>query len=108
MAYIFKYSIRTGTPAAALAGQVPEETKRRVNQVCLVCWRRTPGVEISCSYAPVQEVLVDGPGQEGLRFMGRTGGNRTVHFDGSPRLTGELVPVRIDRATTSALYGTVT
>ena len=55
----------------------------------------------------VQEVLVEGPDKKGLRYMGRTGGNRTVHFDGSPRLIGELAPVRIDRATTSALYGTL-
>ncbi|MEO7796098.1 MAG: tRNA (N6-isopentenyl adenosine(37)-C2)-methylthiotransferase MiaB, partial [Opitutaceae bacterium] len=35
MAYVFKYSIRTGTPAATLADQVPEEVKEARNQVLL-------------------------------------------------------------------------
>src|SRR5260221_14447210 len=35
MAYIFKYSIRTGTPAATMAGQVPEEVKEQRNQILL-------------------------------------------------------------------------
>ena len=108
MAYIFKYSIRTGTPAAALAGQVPEETKEARNQVLLGLLEKNSRRRNQLLVRTVQEVLVEGPDKKGLRFMGRTGGNRTVHFDGSPRLTGELVPVRIDRATTSALYGTVT
>jgi tRNA-2-methylthio-N6-dimethylallyladenosine synthase len=53
----------------------------------------------------VQEVLVEGPDKKGLRYMGRTRGNRTVHFGAAERLIGELVPVHIARATTSALYG---
>jgi tRNA-2-methylthio-N6-dimethylallyladenosine synthase len=37
--------------------------------------------------------------------MGRTRGNRTVHFEAAAHLVGRLMPVRIERATTSALYG---
>lgn len=37
--------------------------------------------------------------------MGRTRGNRIVHFDGSERLIGQLVPVRITQVTVSVLYG---
>src|SRR5208283_777292 len=108
MAYIFKYSVRTGTPAAALAGQVPEEIKEVRNQILLRLLEKNSRRRNQLLVGTVQEVLVEGPDKKGLRWMGRTGGNRTVHFDGSPRLAGELVPVRIDRATTSALYGTVT
>ena len=36
---------------------------------------------------------------------GRTRGNRIVHFAGHERLVGELVPVKIDRASTAVLYG---
>ena len=35
MAYIFKYSIRTGTPAAEMSGQVPEDVKEQRNQILL-------------------------------------------------------------------------
>ena len=107
MAYIFKYSIRTGTPAATMPGQVPEETKEARNQVLLRLLEKNSRRRNQLLVGTVQEVLVEGPDKKGLRFMGRTGGNRTVHFDGSPRLTGQLASVRIDRATTSALYGTV-
>ena len=67
-----------------------EKNSRRRNQALL-------GTE--------QEVLVEGPDQKGLRYMGRTRGNRVVHFAGTERLIGRLVPVRIERATTSVLYG---
>ena len=53
----------------------------------------------------VQEVLVEGPDKKGRRYMGRTRGNRIVHFDGSERLIGQLVPVRITQVTVSVLYG---
>jgi tRNA-2-methylthio-N6-dimethylallyladenosine synthase len=39
--------------------------------------------------------------------MGRTRGNRIVHFEANPRLIGELVPVKIERASTAVLYGSL-
>jgi len=53
----------------------------------------------------VQEVLVEGPDKTGLRFTGRTRGNRVAVFDAAPRLAGSLVPVEITRASVSTLYG---
>src|SRR5471030_489650 len=35
MAYVFKYSIRTGTPAATMSGQVAEDVKEERNQILL-------------------------------------------------------------------------
>jgi tRNA-2-methylthio-N6-dimethylallyladenosine synthase len=55
----------------------------------------------------VQEVLVEGPDRTGLRFMGRTRGNRTAVFEAAPRLVGTLVPVEITRASVSTLYGSL-
>ena len=54
-----------------------------------------------------QEVLVEGPDKKGLRYTGRTRGNRIVHFDANERLVGELVPVKIERFTTAVLYGSL-
>ena len=105
MAYIFKYSIRSGTPAAGLPGQVPEEIKEERNQSLLALLERNSWRRNQALVGSTQEVLVEGPDKKGLRFAGRTRGNRTVHFECSPRLIGRLVPVRIDRVTTSALYG---
>jgi tRNA-2-methylthio-N6-dimethylallyladenosine synthase len=55
----------------------------------------------------VQEVLVEGPSKRRDRYTGRTRGNRVVHFDAADRLVGSLVPVKIERATNSSLYGEV-
>jgi tRNA-2-methylthio-N6-dimethylallyladenosine synthase len=107
MAYIFKYSVRSGTPAAAMDGQVPEEAKEARNQALLGLLEENSRRRNQTLVGTVQEVLVEGPDKKGLRYMGRTRGNRTVHFEGGPRLIGELAPVRIDRATTSVLYGTL-
>ncbi|MDE3084985.1 MAG: TRAM domain-containing protein, partial [Verrucomicrobiota bacterium] len=53
----------------------------------------------------VEEVLVEGRDKTGRRFTGRTRGNRVAIFDADERLIGQLVPLRIERATVSTLYG---
>ncbi len=105
MAYIFKYSIRSGTPAAALGDQIPEETKEKRNQELLAMLQRNSLRRNELLLGTVEEVLVEGPDKTGLKFTGRTRGNRVCIFDGEPRLTGQLVPLRIDRASVSTLYG---
>jgi len=105
MAYIFKYSVRTGTPASEMPGQVPEVVKEARNQSLLGLLEKNSRRRNQALVGSVQEVLVEGPDKKGLRQMGRTRGNRTVHFEAAAHLVGRLMPVRIERATTSALYG---
>ncbi|TVR48765.1 MAG: tRNA (N6-isopentenyl adenosine(37)-C2)-methylthiotransferase MiaB [Puniceicoccaceae bacterium] len=105
MAYIFKYSIRTGTPAATLPDQVPQEVKEARNQELLALLEAQSLRRNQALVGTVQEILVEGPGRRPERFTGRNRGNRVVHFPGSDRLIGRLVPVRIERATVSSLYG---
>jgi tRNA-2-methylthio-N6-dimethylallyladenosine synthase len=105
MAYVFKYSIRTGTPAAELGDQIPEEVKEARNQTLLDLLAANSRRRNDALLGTVQEVLVEGPDKKGRRYMGRTRGNRIVHFDGSERLIGQLVPVRITQVTVSVLYG---
>ena len=50
---------------------------------------------------------MEGRDKKGLRYIGRTRGNRVVHFEANDRLIGELVMVKIERATTAVLYGTL-
>jgi tRNA-2-methylthio-N6-dimethylallyladenosine synthase len=107
MAYVFKYSIRSGTPAADMPGQVPEETKEARNQVLLRLLERNSLRRNQALVGTVQEVLIEGPDRKGLRFMGRTSGNRTVHFACGADRIGALAPVRIERATSSVLYGSL-
>ena len=105
MAYVFKYSIRTGTPAAAMGDQVPEETKERRNQILLDILQKNSLRRTAAMVGTVEEVLVEGRDKSGERFTGRTRGNRVCVFDADPRLIGQLVPLRIERATVSTLYG---
>ena len=105
MAYIFKYSTRTGTPAATAPDQVPEETKEKRNRILLDVLRENSLRRTQSILGTIQEVLVDGPDKTGKRFTGRTRGNRVTIFDASPRLVGSLVPLRVTRASVSTLYG---
>jgi len=105
MAYIFKYSIRTGTPAATMEGQVSEEAKEARNQALLEVLRQNSERRNATLVGTVEEVLVEGPDKTGRRFTGRTRGNRVCIFDADPRLIGTLVPLQITRASVSTLYG---
>jgi tRNA-2-methylthio-N6-dimethylallyladenosine synthase len=105
MAYVFKYSIRTGTPAATMTEQVPEEVKERRNQILLDILQKNSLRRTATLIGTTEEVLVEGRDKSGERFTGRTRGNRVCVFDAEPRLVGELVPLRIERASVSTLYG---
>ena len=105
MSYIFKYSIRSDTVAAEMGDQVPTEEKERRNQVLLEIlserslWRNEQLV------GKTEEVLVEGPAKKGGRFTGKTRGYRNALFDGDERLIGQLVQLKINRATASSIYG---
>ncbi|WP_221031681.1 tRNA (N6-isopentenyl adenosine(37)-C2)-methylthiotransferase MiaB [Actomonas aquatica] len=105
MAYIFKYSIRTGTVAEELEDQLPDEVKERRNQELLDVLRENSLRRNQSLVGSTQAVLIEGPDKTGEHFTGRTPGNRVVIVDADPRLVGEVVQVKIHRATISTLYG---
>jgi tRNA-2-methylthio-N6-dimethylallyladenosine synthase len=105
MAYVFKYSIRTGTSAANHAGHVPDDVKEHRNQVLLDILRRNSLRRNESLIGTVQEVLIEGRDKTGRRHTGRTRGNRVAIFDAQPCCVGQLAPLRIERATASTLYG---
>ena len=105
MAYVFKYSIRTGTPAAGLGDQIPDTVKEARNQALLEILKANSLRRSALLVGTVEEVLVEGPDKTGTRFTGRTRGNRVCIFDANPRLIGTLVPLKIERASVSTLYG---
>lgn len=106
MAYIFKYSIRSGTPAATMPDQVPQEIKEKRNQALLDILEKHSLTRNQSLLGTVQEILVEAPAKRGENlYMGRNPGNRKVIFTASERLVGELVKVRITDATVSSLKG---
>ena len=105
MAYIFKYSIRSGTVAAELEDQITDEVKEARNQALLDVLRVNSKRRNESLVGSVQPVLLEGPDKTGQHFTGRTRGNRVVIVDADPRLVGEIVEVKMTRATISTLYG---
>jgi tRNA-2-methylthio-N6-dimethylallyladenosine synthase len=85
--------------------QVPEEVREERNRVLLEDLKAGSLRRAQALVGTVQEVLVEGPDKTGLRYMGRTRGNRATVFEAAPRLVGSLVPVEITRASVSTLYG---
>jgi tRNA-2-methylthio-N6-dimethylallyladenosine synthase len=107
MAYVFRYSARSGTPAATMPGQVPPEEKDRRNKALLSLLGAQSLRRNRALLGSVQEVLVEGPDKKGLRLVGRNPGNRVVHFPGDPALAGTLAPVLIERVSASVLVGRI-
>jgi tRNA-2-methylthio-N6-dimethylallyladenosine synthase len=104
-AFTFVFSARQGTEAASLPGQVPEEVKRERIERLIELVQHVARIRNLERIGRVEEVLVEGPSRTDPALLrGRTRRNTTVNFagDGAP---GELVPVRIEGATSTTLRG---
>ena len=81
-AYIFKYSPRPGTPAAAWPDDVPAEEKKRRNAALLAAQQEV-GRKRSCSLIGTrQEILVEEVSErDARRLIGRTSANLIAVFE---------------------------
>jgi len=105
-AYIFKYSQRKDTPAAALEGQLPQEVKEERNARLLNLVNEIAAVHYDKFIGKTTQILVEGPSKKNAsRMSGRTRCNKIVVFDGSDRHRGQLMDVRIQRSGSFTLYG---
>ena len=107
--YIFKYSPRPNTPAAAMKDDVPAAEKMRRNQLLLDDQDvRGQRLNEAC-VGRTLEVLAEGVSlRNDQRWAGRSAGNKVVVFERQPPIvSGDLVPVKITRAGPQVLYGEV-
>jgi len=105
-AYIFKYSPRKDTPAAALDGQLPQAVKEERNEALLNLINEIGARHYEKFVGCRTEILVEGPSKKNpARMMGRTRCNKIVVFDGAERHGGQLMDVRIERVGAFTLYG---
>lgn len=106
-AFVFRYSPRHNTPAADMAGQLPERVKEERNQFLLKVVNRIAQEQNRALVGSVQRVLCEGPSKtNATRLAGRTSHNKIAIFTGDEaRLTGELVDVAITETTGFSLYG---
>lgn len=109
MAYTFIFSKRSGTPAATMAAQVPEEVKR-VRLQALMDVQNEISLELNKAMeGEIYEIIVEGPSRNDENvWFGRTSGNKMILFPKDESLAiGQTVKARVDKAQTWILYGTV-
>jgi tRNA-2-methylthio-N6-dimethylallyladenosine synthase len=105
-AFTFVFSPRQGTEAAGLPDQLPEVVKRDRIERLIELVQRVAHERNAARVGLVDEVLVEGASRTDATLLrGRTRRNTTVNFSGSAA-PGELVPVRIEAATSTTLRGT--
>ncbi len=103
-AFTFIYSPRRGTDAARMDEQIGEDVKRERLERLVEVVQRHAHARNQLLVGTVQEVLVEGPSRTDPAVVrGRTRTNKTVLLQGAE--PGELVPVRIEAATSQTLRG---
>lgn len=106
-AYMFKYSERPGTKAAAsLADDIPDDIKiRRLNEI-IALQNTLSEKSKQADTGKTLEVLIDGLSKRSDCFLaGRTSQNKVVVFPKGSLHTGEYVNVHIERHTSATLLG---
>ena len=106
--YIFKYSKRSGTPAAEFHDNVPEaEKKARFLELEKV--QRAAQEKIHSSYVGRKlSVLAEKQSSRSAEDLsGHSTCHKVVNFRGDSTLEGEIVDVVVTAAKTNSLYGTL-
>ena len=104
--FIFKYSTRPGTRAAALEDDVPWGEKKRRNVALLDIQSAISAEEYAKFVGREVEVLVEGTSKRNPnRLTGRLRTNHIVVFEGPKHLAGKLVSVKVGSSTSLTLVG---
>ena len=95
-AFTFIYSKRTGTPAAAMEDQVPEDVVKERFDRLLARVQQISQEKAAKLTGEVVSVLVEEQnGQDASLVTGRLGNNSVVHFPGDASLIGQILDVRL-------------
>jgi tRNA-2-methylthio-N6-dimethylallyladenosine synthase len=105
-AYIFRYSERRDTPAAAMPDQIPQSVREERHQRLLGLVNEIAGRRYQTFVGRRMQILVEGPSKRNLeRLTGRTRCNKIVVFEGADRHRGQVLDIQITRAGSFTLYG---
>lgn len=96
-AFTFIYSKRTGTPAAAMENQVPEEEVKVNFDKVLKTVQDMAREQVGRFQGQIMDALVEevNEQEEGL-VTGRLSNNTIVHFPGDASLVGKIVNVKLE------------
>ena len=96
-AFTFIYSKRTGTPAAAMENQVPEEVVKRNFDRVLSTVQEMARERVSLLEGTTMSALVEEINEHDSSLVtGRLSNNIIVHFPGNASLVGSIVDVVLD------------
>ena len=108
MAFIFKYSERSGTPAAEFADKIPQIIKEERNQQLLKLLNKQSLNSNLELIGKVLKVLVEGHARKGEgNLMGRSACFRKVVFSAGDEVIGNVVNIHIEEATANTLFGKI-
>ena len=106
--FSFIFSARPGTPAAGLADDIPETTKKAWLQTLQARIRDQAEAISQAMVGTEQRVLVMSEAKKGMgQLAARTENNRVVNFEGAPSLIGAFANLRITEALPNSLRGTL-
>lgn len=107
-AFIFQYSPRRDTVAAAMPDQICLRVKEERNHDLLETVNRIAVARNQALVGTTQTILVEGPSKSNAaRLQGRTSQNKPVIIEGGSAQVGTIVPVLIRECTGFTLYGDV-
>ena len=105
-AYIFKYSPRKNTPAAAMPDQLSQEVIEERHARLFDCINAVGREKHRAFVGRTVQILVEGPSKKNdSRLTGRTRCNQIVVFEGADRHRGQMMDLKITRASNFTLYG---
>ena len=104
-AFAFKYSVRPGTPAGAMPGQVPEPIKEERLARLLALLSAQQESFNTAVVGRILPVLIERPGRRAGQIVGRSPYLQPIHAEGPQGLIGEIVPMRVTAATRGSLSG---
>lgn len=95
-AFTFIYSKRTGTPAAVMEDQVPEDVvKDRFNRLLTLVQDISQEMSLRVEGQTLPVLVESINEQDSSLVTGRLGNNLLVHFPGCKELIGKIVPVHL-------------
>jgi tRNA-2-methylthio-N6-dimethylallyladenosine synthase len=107
--YTFLYSKRAGTPAAKMAGQIPPDVRQnRFDRLLALQARVSREINEGC-VGKVFEILLEGKSKtDETQASGRTESGKIVHIPWEEGFrAGDFISVKITRAQTWALFGSL-
>ena len=96
-AFTFIYSKRTGTPAASMDNQVPEDVVKDRFDRLLALVQKHGHDKVKALEGTTQDVLVEEVNEQDSSLVsGKLANNVTVHFPGDESMIGKIVKVKLN------------